>query len=141
MSDLRDQIRAATVGANKVFTKKIVEYNGVKIEIRQPSIGGRADIMRKCKTTFKDREGNEKETFDMWEFLTMAVIYCSYVPGTEERVFDDHDYESILASPTGSFIDEFSTELIAILNVDEDKIEKNSVPILKDNLSTESALT
>ena len=41
----------------------------------------------------------------------------------------------------GSFIDEFSTELIVILNVDEDKIEKNSVPILKDNLSTESAST
>lgn len=141
MSDVRDKIRAATVGEKKNFIKKIVEYNGIEIEIRQPSIGGRADIMRKCKTTFKDREGNEKETFDMWEFLTMAVIYCSYVPGTEEKIFDDHDYESILASPTGSFIDEFSTELIAILNVDEEQIEKNSVAILKDNSSTESLST
>lgn len=141
MSESRDKIRAATVGAEKNFTKNIVDYNGIKIEIRQPSIGGRAEIMRKCKTTFKDMDGEERETFDMWEFLTMAVIYCSYVPGTEEKVFEEGDYESIFESPTGSFIDEFSTELIKILNVDEKQIEKNSVAILKEDSSTGSPLT
>ena len=90
MSELRDKIRAAAF--NQKCRSKTVEYAGVEIEIRQPPVGA-----------VLGREGSEDRKALMSHML---INYC-YVPGTDEKVFDGADVDSLMAVP-------FNKEWIAI---------------------------
>lgn len=117
----RDTLRQATLGAKKTFRSEIVEFEGSSFEIRQPTIKARAELRAKCTST-----KNEGVAFDMFEFLVWAVIHNTFVPGTDERVFDDTDYDSLVKSPTGGFVDEFSEVAAKLINVETSSKKKNS---------------
>ena len=114
---IRDQIRAATIGEKSEFKSKIVKYNGIEVEIRQPSVKSRKEIMTKAMT--------DTGTIDFAEFLTFAVLYNTYVPDTEELVFEDTDYDGLMAKPTGGFMDQFGADAAELMNVEDGDGAKN----------------
>ena len=118
----RDEIRSKTVGSKKVFRSEKLSYNGMEIEFRQPSIRLRKEIHDRSIKEGKEDEGK----VDLWTYMVWSVIYCSFVPGGKELVFEDGDFENLMDQPAGGFVDEFSTKIAELLNVDvEDKL-KNS---------------
>ncbi len=115
---IRDELRAITVGSKKDFTSKTVKFKGKEFEIRQPSIKDRKNL-RKYSV-------DENGDWDVLEALMWMVIFHTYVPGTNERVFEEQDYEELSSMPTGGFIDAFAEVAAKLLNVDAKALEKNS---------------
>lgn len=127
--DMKSQLRAATLGQKKVFEKRIVEVNGNKFEIRQPTIGQRGNIRNKS-VRFGDGEG---AGFDMFAFLICAVVELTYVPETNERVFSDEDYEELKSIPAGNWFDELTKVASELCNVKSDEVKKPSEEAAKES--------
>jgi len=113
---IRDSIRSATVGSKAEFKKEIVEFNGRKVEIRQPSVKVRRELFKRCM----DDQGR----VDSMDFLVWAVIYNTYVPGTDERVYDEEDYDAFISKPAGGFMDKFGEVASKLMNVEESTEKK-----------------
>lgn len=113
-------IRDKTLGAKKGFkTKNVQLEDGTEVEIRQPSIKRRKEIMN----AVTDEQGN----VDGGDLVVWAAIYCSFVPGENETVFSEEDYEALLEEPTGSFVDDFGQAALELMNVSaEGKASENS---------------
>lgn len=111
----RDNLRSAILSSGASFKKEIVEYNGSKYEVRQPSRGGRSDLFEKCKG-----ENGELKGF---ELTIWATIYNTYVPGTNTKVFEDEDYAALNSLPAGGILDKLGIVATGLLNADED-VEK-----------------
>lgn len=110
-TDARNKIRAATIGAKKNFRSEVVEYNGVEVEIRQPTVRARKTLYNECR----DKDGN----VDPMEFLVWCVVHCTYVPGTDDLVFEVGDHEAMLDQPAGSFVDQFGEKASELFNAAE----------------------
>lgn len=121
MSELRDKIRAKTVGSNKIFKSRIVEFDGVDIEIKEPSVKTWGQILKAVMTI---EDGVSKTEMD--KYLIWSVIYCAFVPGTNDLVFEDADYDSLESFPRSGFVGEFSEIAMDMMNSDAERTEKNS---------------
>lgn len=110
--NLRDKLRAKTVGKSPKFRKEIVTYDGDEFEIRQPSQETRKELFEKAKTP----DGK----VDNFTALVWGVINQTYIPGTEEKVFEETDFDSLMARPAGGFIDSFGAVALSLLNVEDD---------------------
>ena len=95
---LRDKIRTAIVGAKKRYSSEIVDFNDVQIEVRQLSISDRKDCMSKAIDT-------KTQVADILKLQVHSVIASSYVPGTDEKVFEDTDYDVISDCISGGYAD------------------------------------
>lgn len=109
----------------------VVEFGGEKIEVRQPTIGERARIIRESQTlkgtSTKDGDGAEVELkTDSAELQALAIICCSYLPGTDQRVFSPADREELKAHYMGSAIEELANAAIKLFNVKESDAAKKS---------------
>mgnify|MGYP003657580753 CR=1 FL=1 len=120
-----DKLRAATIGAKKNFKSETIEYNGVKFEIRQPSIRARAELTKQCT--------GSNGAIDMFKFLVWLVIELTYVPNTDKKVFTAEDYDTLVEQATGGFVDAFSEVAASLVNVDMEDKKKTSPPIPKTN--------
>lgn len=107
---MRDKIRSATLGKKTQFRSKIFEYEGFEVEFRQPNLRDRKALL--------DHAKNGKGEFDMIEFIVWSVILNTYIPGTNEKVFDENDYEVMMQQNTGSFVDQFGTEISELMNTE-----------------------
>lgn len=83
----RDQVRAAIFSA-KGQQRVIPFLGGTQIELRAPDLGSVLD----ARQAMMD---NPKEA------SAQTLVRYTYVPGTNERVFEDTDVDSILALPFG----------------------------------------
>lgn len=130
MSSKRDKLRNATLGVQPVFKSEFIEYNGQKYEMRQPTIKSRAELRDKCIKSVERHEPkgtNKTENsvdVNIFEFLVWSVIQNTFVPGTDERVFTEEDYDVLVSNPTGGFMDEFSEVASAIVNVKSEEVKK-----------------
>ncbi len=88
----RDELRTALIGKKHKGQTKIMALFGVDIELRQPSLG---DILKA-----RDEDDIQKRTTDVF-------INYSFVPGTDERIFEDTDHAEILKWP-------FTKDLITV---------------------------
>jgi len=116
MTSTLESIRAATIGKKKQFKSVIHKIDGEEIELRQPSL--------KLRSKIYNRSLNKEGTLDLFEFTLWGTIYSTFVPGTQDLVFSEADYDSLLETPAGSFMDELSAEVMKLMNVAED-MEKN----------------
>lgn len=124
---IRDEIRAATLGAAPQFKNKLVCVNGQQIEVRQPSIGDRQEIARKSVEVKAGAAGQEPVyAVNGLEMRLQGIIACCYVPGTNERVFDGTDYDVLRAQPSGSFVDVLGEAVLELMNVESEPDTKNS---------------
>lgn len=85
----RDEIRSKVFSAESMTPKKkTIDFFGSQIEIHQPLMG---EIL---KLRSEDEEERRSAVLD-------TLVSYSYVPGTNERVFDDTDVESFKNMPWG----------------------------------------
>ncbi len=122
------EIRDKTIGAAKVFKSRKIEYDDVEIEIREPTVKAWGDILRNVTT----EEG--KMEFD--EYLVWSIISCSYVPGTDEKVYEEADHDLLLGMPKSGWVSEFSDLALTMMSADMENVEKNSDAIVGDNASS-----
>ena len=88
----RDQLRANLIGLKHKPKREIVTLFGCKVELRQPTL---AAILNA-----REEESEQKRTTDV--FLNYA-----FVPGTDEKVFEEGDRDVILNWP-------FTEELVEV---------------------------
>lgn len=86
VEETRDGIRSRIFATKQLKTKE-VEFFGVKIELRQPSLA----------SAFAQKEESENNKL----LIVGNLIDCAYVPGTSTKVFEDTDYDSLVGLPFG----------------------------------------
>jgi hypothetical protein len=105
----RDAIRSKTVGSAKIFKKEIVTVDGEQIEVRQLSVGDRKKVLARS---------SKNGEVDPLDFQIWAIISTCYVPETEEKLFEDTDYNVLSEQPTGGFVDELSKVAVSMLSME-----------------------
>ena len=110
----RDDLRAKSLSSS-IFRKEIVVHEGNEYEIRQTSYQGRDELFKKCQS----EDGKPSTLAVIW-----ATIYCTFVPGTDELVFEEGDYKTLASQPAGGLVDKLGKVALELLNVAEDNIEK-----------------
>lgn len=111
-SDTRDQLRARIFSAdNRKFRSEVVEFFGMEVEVRQPSLG---QIL------------NAQNMDDRREAIIKIIIDYCYVPGTNERVFEAADRDSLMALPFGEDILRVNEAITRMTQIDVAGERKNS---------------
>lgn len=113
MKNLKDNIRAATLGKSVKPRKISVAINGEHVEVRQPTLRQRNDLRDKCMVSQDDTLVADAVLYQIWG----VILFC-YVPGTDERVFDEGDFDSLANQPSGSFVDDLFEAFIDLSSVD-----------------------
>lgn len=107
----RTELRAMMFSPEKTIAHRIsLDFNGVPLEWQRPSI----QEMQEHQDAGKDRN-----------FMVSLLISYSYVPGTEEKVFEDSDYATIMGMP---YSEEYGTAvgtIVKALNLKVDEKVKN----------------
>lgn len=80
------ELRAKIFASRKVRSK-VVEFFDVEIELRQPTLG---DIVSAQQN--ENREAAVIET----------LVKYSYIPGTDEKIFDESDADGFKSMPFGA---------------------------------------
>jgi hypothetical protein len=120
---LRDVLRSAVLGAKPNFKTATVTVDGQDYEVRQPTNKQRSVIMRSSRV---ENSKGEKEADDLMLTLN-AIIALTYVPNTEEKVFETTDYDILASMPAGGITDQLGNKAIQmLLNVGEDEAKGNT---------------
>jgi len=82
----RKSVRA-NIFARKELRKKVINFFGEEIELRQPQLG---DII------------SARENDDRQAAVIETLIKYAFIPGTEEKVFEDADADSFKTMPFGA---------------------------------------
>jgi hypothetical protein len=106
----RDDVRTKIFAGRKRKSKVIIIF-GAKVEVRQPSVGQALSL---------------SQTSNNADALLNFMLNYVYVPGTEDKVFEDADRESILNFPAESWMREFSDAIEELTGLDLEQAEKNS---------------
>jgi len=114
---IRDQIRAATLGAKPQFKTKEIELGDTTIEVRQPNLKDRKQLLERAK--------GADGSLSMMDFTLWSVILCSYAPGTNEKVFSPEDYDSMMEMNTGGFIEKLASAVSELMNEDNTDQKKS----------------
>lgn len=89
-SDLRNAIRSKVFSQkpkSKLVPLEDGNEDGPKVEVRQPRVGDMIDGM--------DAPSGRHR-------IARMIINSCYVPGTEEKVFDEADFDMLMDMPAGS---------------------------------------
>lgn len=91
---------------------KVIEFFGTEVEVRQPSL---KDLLasQSAKTPEQDR-------------IIQMIIDYTFRPGTDERIFEIADKDSLLAMPYGEDMNRMSRALNELTALATDKAEGNS---------------
>lgn len=116
----RDKIRSLTLGQAAKFRSEVVNIDGVDFEVRQPSIAGRSTLLKMAGVK---ADTESAQNIDITRMQVLVVIHMTYVPGTNERVFDAADEAALCEYPTGSFVDQLAAVGMRLLNV---KVEETA---------------
>ena len=109
----REDTRAAIFGSIQFKNKKIKIF-GVDVEVRQPSIG-ELSAMNVLDPEKPDRNA-----------LIELMIQYSYVPGTDEKVFEESDREYMLGFPMDDWAGKFQETWMKLAGIDAEESLKNS---------------
>ena len=118
---LRDELRAVTVGKCVPFKREVVTIDGKDIYVRQPSVGERSRI---------DKAARVNDTFDWARYQAFCVIALTEDEGGV-KVFEDADYDALIAAPAGSWFDQLFEAVQRATNTTENE-RKNSEAIQAD---------
>ena len=115
----RDAIRKALIGTKHKGNSEIVKLFGVEIELRQPTLGAIIDA----------RSDDDEKTR-----TTDIFINYSYVPGTDEKVFETTDRASILIWPFNDDILQVQIAITKLTGIDvSDAVEEINADPLEDS--------
>jgi len=117
----RDEVRAKIFSSeNKRFKTKTIDLFGAPVELRQPTLGMILEAQQ---------SGDRKLSL-----MRLLVDYC-YVPGTEEKVFELTDMDSLMAMPFSEDLMRVNTTIAELTNIDVMSAEGNSDPMQGDSMS------
>jgi len=85
MSDVRNQIRTRVL-SEKLESSVIELDDGTKIEVRQTSVGQMLDTVNEA---------------DLKKRMARLLIDTCYVPSTDEKVFEEADFDVLMTLPSG----------------------------------------
>ena len=105
----RDALRGRLMGAKK-FRSERIKLFGEDVEIRQPSVGQILDAQE-----FEDQKK---------ALVNILVNYC-FIPGTEEKIFEDTDEGAIMEWPVGEWFTEINQAIQKLTNIDVAGAEGN----------------
>jgi hypothetical protein len=119
ITNLKSLIRSSIFSAkNKQCKRVIVTFFGSEVEIRQPSL---AEILN--EPTSKQPAGQEI-TKDPLEAGLAVLLKYTYVPGTDDHVFDESDIEALGSLPFGADFQNIITQFNLLTDVKVDTTEK-----------------
>ncbi len=121
MSSKREALRNAAL-TTRPAKSKIVEFEDQKYEVRAPTVRARSAIVEKGSVELV----KGKPRTDSGALTVAAVVHCTFVPSDDgqvsnERVFEDADFERLLDEPAGGIVDALAEAAIALLNTSFDK--------------------
>ena len=105
----REEIRNAIL-SGKAVKKEIVNAFGVEIVLRQPSIGGILSM----------QDGEDKGNM-----VAQSLIKYCYVPGTEDKVFDEADADVILGLPFDEDFQKIQDGINKLMDINVDAEKKD----------------
>lgn len=115
----RDNLRRLTVGSKKVRKRDTVtvefESESAEFLLISPTVRERADIISRAN------KGGDEVELDSGLFQVLAVVYCTYDPESETKVFELGDIENLLDQPVGGFIDQLASPALKLVNTDGSK--------------------
>lgn len=109
-NSIRDSIRAK-VFAHKPLKKVIITIFGAEIELRQPTLGS---IMEA-----RDAENANAGVID-------TLVQYAYVPGTDEKVFEESDADAFKELPADTWIQTVADALQKLSDVNFTGTENDS---------------
>jgi hypothetical protein len=131
--NLRDKIRSLTVASKKHFKSELFSYadggEEIKVEFRELTRKRLSQLMKKATTRETNNEGKEIDRVDNDKFMYYAIIEMTFIPETDEQVFEEGDIESFEMQPASNdnFITLFSKQINKMIGEDTaEQAEKNS---------------
>jgi hypothetical protein len=85
--------------------------DGIEIEVRQPTIKIRSRIMAQAGIS-----AEKGAMTDLAAIQIAAVVFCAFVPGTNERIFDAADRQALEEMPTNDWFDEVQSAAMSFMN-------------------------
>lgn len=108
-----DELRAYAFGEGSRPKSKLVEHGGMQFEVRTPSFGVKAEA---DATMAEIGEDGKPKLRDSSERDALLVVNCTYVPGTETRMFNLADMKQIKNSATGGLFTKLASAIGALLS-------------------------
>jgi hypothetical protein len=131
VAGLRKKLRDALSTQKVEFKHEIVKVDEHDYEVRQPTVKQRGEILRKSEVVTNERKERDVAKLTVWQ-----VIDLTYIPGTQERVFDKKDYNWLMGLPTGTWFDELANASGRMMQL-ADTASKNSDKTEPDKASSE----
>ena len=107
--DLRNQIRT-TILSSKTRKRELITLFGAKVEVCQPSMDEVLDLQ-----TLEDSK----------KMAAHMIINYVYVPGTNEKVFEEADVAGILELPFGEDLARLQEAITKMTSIDVKAAEGN----------------
>lgn len=121
----RDSLRTAILSNVKSkFKSKPVRFHGVDIDVRQPSL-------EEVLSLTDDNNPDESRTTR----IIKGMVRQCFVPGTEEKVFEEGDIPVLASMPFDSNFKRLSDVMDELSSIDVEEQEKNSETALNDIMS------
>src|SRR5690606_9643413 len=98
---------------NRKPARREINLFGQKVEIKQPTLSQIAKL------------GQASPESKIPPIVRIMIEYI-YVPGTDEKVFDPADAESLAAMPSGKWLSDLNKAIEELTGVDVKEAEKNS---------------
>lgn len=101
----RDGLRAAMLNhPNMKAQRKTIQYFGLDVEVRQPSVG--------TAMSFADEEHKSDQALRM-------LLATVYVPGTDEPLFEEGDLEDLRNMPINEDFQRLMDTINSLMGVDK----------------------
>lgn len=107
----RNEIRSQIFGA-AVTKTRIVEFFGAKVELRQPTTSRVLDL-RRLSVDEPGRAAAE------------MIVNYTFVPGTDEQVFETADVDNIMNMPFGADMSRMQKAITELTDIDVSDAGKN----------------
>lgn len=104
---IREQLRAATLGAKVNVKEKTVQWNGFDVVFRTPTLRVRQELLKRSK--------DENGDVDFVLFLVHSVQMCTFT-SDGEQVFEPSDIDVLMEQYAGGFLDEFGAHVAELMN-------------------------
>jgi hypothetical protein len=111
----RVSIRAAVLKSSVRPTQSF-SINGVEVELRTPSVQDRSKIYAKAM---------KGDTLDTAELSVAAALACTFVQGTDEKVFEEADREVLKDAASGSDLDKLMLAAAGMINPKVDDVKND----------------
>lgn len=102
-TEVRNDLRKQLIGTKHVPERTVVKLFGTEIELQQPTLASMLEA--------RQEDSERVRTADMF-------IRYAFVPGTDERVFEDGDRDTILNWPYTKEILAIQTTIMKLTGID-----------------------